>query len=135
MTREELFNRVTRLTNGYWENFIEIRPALVRFNPPKIVLNPRLWVTGGYAKQEEREMNLSIKFIVSSQKHAKFMQQVIIPHELAHHADFDLYGFSEKACGHGEQWAKLMVDFGLPADKHIPWEYRPKKNFSLKGII
>ncbi len=41
------------------------------------------------------------------------MLQVILPHELIHQADFDLYGDSEKICGHGKRWAKLMVEYGL----------------------
>lgn len=135
MTKNELLNRVSYHTEKYWGMMCEIRPALVRFDPPKIILNGRIWATAGYATQQTREMNLSLKFMLFSKKHGKLMQGVILPHELAHHADFDLNGESDKKCGHGEKWAQIMVDFGLPADKFFPWEYKLPRNYSLKGII
>ena len=46
------------------------------------------------------------------------MLRVILTHEIAHQADFNLFGFSEKKCGHGKKWAEIMLELGLPADKY-----------------
>ena len=45
------------------------------------------------------------------------MLNVILPHEIAHQIDFNLYGFSELKCGHGKKWCETMVKLGLPANK------------------
>jgi predicted SprT family Zn-dependent metalloprotease len=46
------------------------------------------------------------------------MFTIILPHEIAHQADFDLFGESEKFCGHGVKWAEIMLQLGLPANKY-----------------
>jgi predicted SprT family Zn-dependent metalloprotease len=40
----------------------------------------------------------------------------ILPHEIIHQADFDLFGESEKNCGHGKNWVSLMLQYGLKPD-------------------
>lgn len=135
MTRNELHNRIGYHSAKVWETLCELRPALVRFDVPKIVLSPYLWRTAGQANQVERIAEFSIKFTIASKERAWYMQHIIIPHELIHHADYDLYGESEKNCGHGEKWAQLMVDYGIPADVYIPYNLCIHKNFSIKGII
>lgn len=113
-------------TNQYaymvWANLCELRPKLVRFDPPKITLNARLWRTAGRCYQTTRNIDLGFKFFLYSKAYANTMRDVIIPHEIIHQADFDLYGDSEKKCGHGAQWAKLMVEYGLAANKYHTME-------------
>jgi predicted SprT family Zn-dependent metalloprotease len=100
-----------------WDILCELRPRLRRFPTPKIELSNRFWSTAGTCDQEERIITLANKFLQHPQNRVK-MLQVILPHELIHQADFDLYGFSEKNCGHGKRWAQLMIDYGLDPEPH-----------------
>lgn len=105
---------LTRQTEKIWDTLCEIRPKLVRFNPPKIELNNRLWRCAGMAYQEKNVVNLATKFFLFSAQYANQMESVILPHEIIHIADYKLYGLSEKKCGHGENWRTLMLEYGLP---------------------
>lgn len=98
-----------------WERFIEYYPALVKFDPPKMVLCNRLTRTAGKTYQEVRKIHLANKFFARNRVE---MLKIILPHELAHQVDFDLFGESEKKCGHGKKWQEIMVKFGIPANKY-----------------
>jgi predicted SprT family Zn-dependent metalloprotease len=126
MNRAEIQNLVDQHTLMVWDILCELRPDLVRFDPPKIVLNGRLWRMAGYCCQNTRCVNLGLKFFLFSEKYAKNMTNVILPHEIIHQADFDLYGESELKCGHGENWRNLMLEYGLPANKYHSMEI-PRK--------
>ncbi len=104
-------------TAKLWENYCEIFPKLVRYNPPKIVLNNRLTRTAGRCFQETNVIDLGAKFFVKPEN-KKPMLSIILVHEIAHQIDFNLYGISEKKCGHGQKWAEVMVKLGLPANKY-----------------
>lgn len=103
-------------TAQLWENYCEIFPRLVRFNPPKIILNNRLTRTAGRCFQQENKIDLGAKFFAKPANKTP-MLSVILVHEIAHQIDFNLYGESEKKCGHGVKWAEVMVKLGLPANK------------------
>ena len=103
-------------TAKLWENYCEIFPRLVRFNPPIVKLNNRLTRCAGYNAQTENIVNLGAKFFAKPEN-KNTMLSVILVHELAHQIDFNLYGLSEKKCGHGVKWAEIMVQLGLPANK------------------
>lgn len=122
MDRKELEIFTNRYAYRVWGNLCELRPNLVRFDPPKITLNARLWRTAGRCFQTTRHIDLGLKFFLHSKTYANNMRDVIIPHEIMHQADYDLYGESEKKCGHGENWAKLMVEYGLAANKYHTME-------------
>lgn len=98
-----------------WGALCELRPGLVRYDVPEFELSRRLWRTAGMCYQEDRIIVLGAKFFEHSREYCATMTQVILPHELIHQADFDLYGESEKNCGHGAQWQRLMIEYGLPA--------------------
>jgi predicted SprT family Zn-dependent metalloprotease len=89
---------------------------LVHTNEPKIELNNRLWRTAGQCFQDENRIQLATKFFLAKTEYYKHMLNVILPHEIIHQADFNLYGKSEKNCGHGENWCKIMVEYGLKPD-------------------
>ena len=116
MDKTKLQTVLDRRADAVWNDLCELRPRLVRFNPPKIKINGRLWRTAGRCFQDARKVDLGAKFFEHSQKYAIIMRTVILPHELIHQADFDLYGESEKSCGHGKNWRKLMLEYGLPDD-------------------
>lgn len=114
MDRTKLQTVLARRTDKVWHDLCKLRPALVRFDPPKIVINGRLWRTAGRCFQDARKVDLGLKFFEHSREYGIIMLSVIVPHELIHQADFDLYGESEKKCGHGKNWRKLMLEYGLP---------------------
>jgi predicted SprT family Zn-dependent metalloprotease len=98
-----------------WEELCEIQPRLCGFDVPEIVLNNRMWRCAGQCFQESRKVSISSKFYDAG--YATRMNKIILPHELIHQADFDLFGYGEKKCGHGKNWSMLMVQYGLEPDK------------------
>ena len=114
MNRQTQFY-VDMQTDKVWESISESYPKLIRFNPPKIKLCNRLYRTAGKCYQEENLIHLANKFFVNNSAE---MFRVILPHEIAHQADFVLFGESEKKCGHGIQWEKIMLQLGLPVNKY-----------------
>lgn len=100
-----------------WDILCELRPRLRKFATPKVKFSNRFWKTAGQCQQDSRIVTLGAKFLQHPQNRAK-MLQVILPHELIHQADFDLYGNSEKKCGHGKHWAKLMIEYGLDPEPY-----------------
>ena len=95
-----------------WDSLCEMYPSLTQYDCPKIVLNGRFWRTAGMCHQEKNIVELGTKFF-NSQKNRDIMVDVILPHELCHQADWNLFGDSEKICGHGEKWREIMVKYGL----------------------
>ena len=106
---------IDRKADKIWNEFCETYSSLVRYNPPKIFLCNRLTKTAGKNYQTENRIHLAAKFFVNNQAP---MMAIILPHELAHQADFNLFGLSEKNCGHGKKWCEIMVNYGLPANKY-----------------
>jgi predicted SprT family Zn-dependent metalloprotease len=107
---------LTMHTAKLWGDYCEIFPKLVKYNPPKIVLNNRLTRTAGRCFQELNVIDLGAKFF-NKPMNKKPMLSIILVHEIAHQIDFNLYGLSEKKCGHGEMWCEVMVKLGLPPAK------------------
>lgn len=101
-------------TDRVWVILCEMYPKLVRFNPPVIRTNYRLWRTAGRCFQAENRIDLGAKFLLHSDAYCRTMFSVILPHEIIHQADFNLYGESEKICGHGAKWSEIMLQYGLP---------------------
>lgn len=99
-----------------WEALGEIHPKLCKFDCPEIVLNNRMWRTAGQCFQDKRIVSISSKFYDAG--FDTRMNAVILPHELIHQADFDLFGESDKRCGHGKNWQMLMLQYGLDPDKY-----------------
>ena len=110
-----LQHKIDFVTDNIWLALIESYPKLVRFDAPKIILCNRLTRTAGKNYQEENRIHLGNKFF---QRNHNAMMLEILPHEIAHQADFNLFGLSEKKCGHGKKWCKIMVQLGLPANKY-----------------
>lgn len=119
-TKKELQQAQTiwlnRLVAEQWKTrYCRLFTGLYQFKPPKIVLNNRLSRTAGRCWQAENQIDLAGKFL---DKFPVEMQNIILPHEIAHQIDFNLFGKSEKKCGHGKNWCEIMVKLGLPADKY-----------------
>ena len=116
MDKKTLQNILQRHTVMIWDTLCEMYTPLVHNNEPKIELNNRLWRTAGQCFQDENRIQLASKFFLAKTEYYKHMLNVILPHEIIHQADFNLYGNSEKKCGHGKNWVKIMVEYGLEPD-------------------
>lgn len=106
---------LNRYAGELWVKYNKIFSGLKKFPCPKITLNNRFTRTAGCNHQALNTVELSAKFLYKFQPE---MLTIILPHELAHQIDFDLYGYSDKTCGHGENWQNIMVQLGLEPNKY-----------------
>lgn len=106
---------LNRYAGELWVKYNKTFSGLKMFKCPKIILNNRYTKTAGVNYQQLNEIQLAAKFFV---KFEAEMLTVILPHELAHQIDFNLYGISDKKCGHGKNWCNVMEKIGLPANKY-----------------
>jgi len=113
MNRAELEKFLNRQADRVWLRLCENYPKLIKYNPPQIKLNGRLWRTAGYCHQEKNMVELGYKFFTANREYYAQMIEIILPHEIIHQADFNLFGESEKKCGHGKKWREIMVKYGL----------------------
>jgi len=97
-------------------------PPLTSFNPPIIELNGRLYRTAGRCHQEDNVIQLGIKFFEHSIEYRDIMTEIILPHEIIHQVDYNLYGDSEAKCGHGKKWQEIMINYGLEANPYHKME-------------
>ncbi len=95
-----------------WQDFCLIYPSLVRYNPPKIVLNNRFSRCAGMCRVEENIVQLGTKFFANN---SNMMFAVILPHEFAHQIDYIFNKYNDRF-HHGKAWKEIMVNYGLPAD-------------------
>lgn len=103
-----------------WNKLQIIHSKLKSRGCPDIILNNRFTATAGVADQQTRKIELATKFIIHSPEYYNIMFNIILPHELAHIADYDLFGESNKKCGHGDNWKMIMIQLELPPDKYHP---------------
>ena len=122
MDRKKLINILNNQTLIIWDNLCELYPRLTRYNPPIIEINGRLWRNAGLCHQEINTIELGYKFFAYSPDYAKNMTKVILPHEIIHQADYNLFGLSEAKCGHGNNWQAIMINYGLSPDKYHSME-------------
>ena len=122
MDRKKLINILNNHTLIIWDNLCELYPRLTRYNPPIIELNGRLWRNAGLCHQEDNIVELGYKFFAYSPDYAHNMTKIILPHEIIHQADYNLFGLSEAKCGHGKKWQEIMINYGLSPDKYHSME-------------
>ena len=121
MDKKTLLKLIDREAVMVWDSLCEIYPNLVFHDVPKFELNGRLWRTAGQCLQAENRIQLGTKFF-QTKKNFVTMIDEILPHEIIHQADFNLFGDSEKICGHGEKWREIMVNYGLAPEKYHSME-------------
>ena len=124
MDRKKLINILNDNTRIIWDNLCELYPRLLKYNPPVIILNNRLWRNAGLSHQESNIIELGYKFFAYSPDYANNMIKVILPHEIIHQADYNLFGLSEAKCGHGNNWKMLMLQYGLSPDIYHSMEIK-----------
>ena len=118
MNKKDLLSILQNQTNKIWDSLCEMYPPLTAFNPPIIELNGRLYKTAGRCHQEDNIIQMGYKFFLYSPEFANNMTKIILPHEIIHQADYNLFGLSEAKCGHGKKWQEIMINYGLSPDKH-----------------
>ncbi len=96
---------------GHWK--------LLKIEPPKIKINNRFTRTAGRCWNRHGFIELGGKFL---EQYPIEMMRVILPHEIIHYADFKLFGYSDKKCGHGSNWQMLMLQYGLKPNKYHSME-------------
>jgi predicted SprT family Zn-dependent metalloprotease len=117
MDKKTVLQILNRQAGVIWDSLCEMYPDLTKYDCPKIQLNGRLWRTAGKCFQEDNFIELGTKFF-NSAKNRDIMVDVILPHEIIHQADWNLFGESEKICGHGKKWREIMVQYGLEPNPH-----------------
>ena len=126
MDKKALLKLIERESVMIWDSLCEIYTPLVHYNEPKIELNPYTWRTAGCCIQTENQIQMGYKFFKAKTEYFNYMMDVILPHEIIHQADYNLFGESEKICGHGVNWQKIMVEYGLKADFYHTMEISRK---------
>ena len=124
MKKKDLLTILQNQTNIIWDNLCELYSPLTQFNPPVIELNGRFYKTAGRCHQEDNVIQLGTKFLEYSIEYRDIMTDIILPHEIIHQADYNLFGLSEAKCGHGNNWKMLMVQYGLSPDIHHSMEIK-----------
>ena len=113
MKKKDLLIILQNHTNVIWDSLCEMYSPLTSFNPPIIELNGRLYKTAGRCHQEDNVIQLGTKFLTHSIEYRDIMTEIILPHEIIHQADYNLFGLSEAKCGHGKKWQEIMINYGL----------------------
>jgi predicted SprT family Zn-dependent metalloprotease len=113
MNKKDLLIILQNQTNKIWDSLCEMYSPLTAFNPPIIELNGRLYKTAGRCHQEDNVIQLGTKFFLHSIEYRDIMTDIILPHEIIHQVDYNLFGDSEAKCGHGKKWQEIMINYGL----------------------
>lgn len=112
----KLETQLNRKTYNIWGLLCELKPALIRFDPPKIELCNRIYRTAGLCHWHYNKIQLSAK--AYNQGFAREMNKTILPHEIIHQAHFNILGCEPPELEwHGGLWSELMVKYGLPANE------------------
>jgi predicted SprT family Zn-dependent metalloprotease len=114
--REQIRQIVLRVCYANWQALQQAYgPRLGEM--PEIQVNGRLTSTAGRCWQPEQVCDFSIPFLLHSAETRVHMVKQVIPHELAHAADWQLYGESEVKHGHGRRWAEIMRVLGCAPER------------------
>jgi predicted SprT family Zn-dependent metalloprotease len=114
--REQIRQIMEAHCKTVWAAFRSVYPDLGML--PTVQVSGRLTRTAGRCWQRENVVEFSTKFLMHSRETQIIMMNQIVPHELAHAADWQLYGESELKCGHGKRWREIMINYGLPPLKY-----------------
>ena len=102
---------IQETTNNLWDQYSEIWPILVKFEPPKIILSGRLTATAGYNKSECNTITLGTKFL---KEFPLLMITETLPHEIGHQIDYNINGWAKGRKHHDKYWKAVMDKIGIP---------------------
>ena len=125
MDRKKLTTLLNNQTRIIWDNLCELYPRLTKYNPPIIKVNARLYRTAGRCHQEDNLVELGYLFFTYSLEYRDIMTDIILPHEIIHQADYNLFGLSEANCGHGKKWREIMINYGLEDNPYHSMKVKP----------
>lgn len=109
-----MLKQIEKLALITWESLQDEYPALVGVKCPTIRFNNRLTRTAGWFLYDIDVIELGAKFML---KYRAEMLGVILPHELAHAADFAIHGIPEHHRDfHRDSWGEIMNTLGIPAN-------------------
>lgn len=100
--------------NNLWAGYKKLFPEL-KGDCPKIILSNRLTRSGGYNRSEENTVTLGNKFFANNRE---TMLNVILPHELAHQIDYNIFGWYKGRKHHNKEWCGIMMILGLEPDPY-----------------
>ena len=117
---EKLNAKVQATGARVWARFASL--YTLHTSIPELQISKRLKTTAGFCYHEKRVITLCYDLLL---EYPGDMYNVIIPHEIAHQVDWDIY----KESGHGKTWKSIMVKYGLPPDRchkmtNTKWEAR-----------
>lgn len=112
MDKIEALRLTTLWTGATWARLQKMYPGKLG-TMPTVEINARLKTTAGYCHWEIRKTEYSLELLV---EYPEKFRMVIIPHELAHQANWDMYKPSGNGC-HDNTWRGIMVSLGLPPDR------------------
>lgn len=118
--KAELLEPVVTTCRAIWTALQAQHPKLAAHSMPEIALNARLKASAGRCFPTLNLVEFGPDFLLHSETFTTLMYRVIMPHELIHQADYNLHGESEFVHGHGKNWTRLMVEYGLPANRFHP---------------
>ena len=116
--KAEFEQYLSGIAHKHWTKFKILYPELQHFEMPQIVLNNRLSATAGLSYQKSNRVELCTKFFFHSDAYTTIMIHEIIPHELAHQIDYNLFGECKEKGGHGKNWSAIMQRFGLAPKRY-----------------
>lgn len=108
--KSQVLQAVSAHCGVIWTAFKKTYPMLGIM--PAVQVSGRLTRTAGRCWQAEQIVEFGTKFLLHSRETQIIMMHQILPHELAHAADWQLYGESELKCGHGKHWREIMINYG-----------------------
>lgn len=108
--------KLQSLANDAWGILCECYPKVTSYDPPKIVLCGRLSRSAGLCFYTLNQIKISLKHYIY---HQEYIINQVLPHELAHQVQFNLYGSRAMKAenGHGKEWRDIMAAYGIPADR------------------
>lgn len=108
--RIQVLEKVQVYGQKHWNRFCSIYPELKEFPIPILELNGRFTRTAGMCMQRINTIELAYKLFAVD---GPLMLHDVLAHEIAHQVDYNLFGESEKRCGHGKRWVSIMKAYGL----------------------
>jgi predicted SprT family Zn-dependent metalloprotease len=114
----QILDQVNRIATLYWQALCRVEPKLIQYRRPQITLNNRFTRTAGCCIVLDNKIELGTKFFQYSAQFHHEMLHIILPHELCHQADYNLYGTPKGNRWHGKSWQNLMLGIGLAPETY-----------------
>lgn len=112
MDKTEALRLATLWTQATWKRLELMYPGMLGACPV-VQINNRLKTTAGRCWWEMRIIEYSYELFA---EHTENFRMDVIPHELAHQANWDLFKPAGNGC-HDKGWIMIMIRLGLQPDR------------------